>query len=144
MNTTILTAAALGLLLAASAASAQSQRGAGLARLDSDADQRLSREEAALAPRLAQQFALIDSNRDGLLERGELEAYAAERRALRKAAQKLRFAQLDADKDGFLAGSELVERPRLERRDINGDGRVDLAEFSQPPRGLGGWRHCGR
>lgn len=115
-----------------------------LLRLDADQDGRISRDEATLSPRLAQQFPLIDGNADGYLERAELEAYAEQRQALREQAQQRRFARMDTNGDGLLSGSELDERPRLERLDANQDGAVDFAEFSQPPRqrGPGRGRGC--
>ena len=142
MKTTITLLPALALLLAASTANAHAGRGAALKRLDSDGDQRLSREEATLAPRLAQQFPLIDRNADGLLDREEIKAYAEQRRALREEAMGKRFALLDANGDGVLAGEEIEGKRRLERRDTNQDGRIELAEFRQPPRWQG--KRCWR
>jgi len=59
----------------------QAMRGAGhgprgqrWTRWDADGDGRLSREEVANAPRLAQQFDTIDANRDGVLTVEELQA----------------------------------------------------------------------
>lgn len=124
--------AVLALLAASPLSRAAEERGAALQRLDTDQDQRLSRDEAALAPRLAQQFPLIDLDDDAFLDREELRAYAAQRRTLREQAQRSRFALLDQDGDGVIAGTELDGRRRLARRDADQDGRVDFAEFSAP------------
>ncbi len=48
--------------------------GPGFARLDADGDSRISREEAANAPRLTQEFDAIDANKDGFLTVEELQA----------------------------------------------------------------------
>ena len=129
MKTMIGSIALLALLGAGSPVMAHTQGQAALKRLDRDQDLRLSRDEAALAPRLAQQFPLIDSNQDGQLEQGELEAYADARRALREEARRSRFSRLDADGDGVIAGAELEGRQRLARLDRNQDGRIELDEF---------------
>lgn len=129
MNQSIRCLVLLALFGASTPLLAQPERGAALSRLDTDQDQRLSRDEAALAPRLAQQFPLIDANQDGLLERTELQAYAAARRELREEARRARFGALDADGNGVIAGDELEGRQRLARLDANADGRIELDEF---------------
>jgi Ca2+-binding EF-hand superfamily protein len=48
------------------------------AKLDVDGDQRVSRQEAAQRPQLAEKFAAIDGNRDGYLSREELQSYRRE------------------------------------------------------------------
>ncbi|MCK7593447.1 EF-hand domain-containing protein [Pseudomarimonas salicorniae] len=142
MDTRFLVAAAAALSLVTGAAFAHPDRGAIAKRLDSNRDQRISREEAALVPRLAQQFPLIDRSGDGLIDRDEFKAYAEQRRALREEALDRRFALLDADRDGVLSGAEIEARPRLARLDGNDDGRIERAEFT-----LARWfqaRRCGR
>src|SRR5512138_1592263 len=49
-------------------------RHGGLKALDKDGDGRISRDEAAAAPRLAQNFDKIDADHDGFLTREELRA----------------------------------------------------------------------
>ncbi|HEY1136971.1 MAG TPA: calcium-binding protein [Xanthomonadaceae bacterium] len=50
----------------------------GRAKLDTDGDQRVSRQEAAQRPQLTEKFAAIDGDRDGYLSREELQAYRRE------------------------------------------------------------------
>ncbi|MBX3714013.1 MAG: hypothetical protein KF800_18780 [Lysobacter sp.] len=50
----------------------------GWAKLDTDGDQRVSRQEAAQWPRLTEKFAAIDGNKDGYLSREELQSYRRE------------------------------------------------------------------
>jgi Ca2+-binding EF-hand superfamily protein len=57
--------------------------GKGLAALDTNKDQLISREEAKGHPRLAQHFDAIDSNKDGQLSREELKDFRAARHAQR-------------------------------------------------------------
>ena len=52
--------------------------GHGRAKLDADGDQRVSRQEAAQRPHLAEKFAAIDGNKDGYLSREELQSYRRE------------------------------------------------------------------
>jgi Ca2+-binding EF-hand superfamily protein len=51
--------------------------GKGLAALDTNKDQLISREEAKGHPRLEKHFDAIDSNKDGQLSRDELKAFRA-------------------------------------------------------------------
>jgi len=50
----------------------------GRAKLDTDGDQRVSRQEAAQRPQLSEKFAAIDGNKDGYLSREEMQAYRRE------------------------------------------------------------------
>ncbi len=91
---------ALGLLMAATAASAQDQQTAPapentapaqnggehrgppsaesvIARLDTDKDGTISKAEAAASPRMAQRFDTIDTDHDGKLTAAELTAFFA-------------------------------------------------------------------
>ncbi|MBL8263751.1 MAG: calcium-binding protein [Xanthomonadaceae bacterium] len=47
----------------------------GGARLDTDGDKRVSRQEASVRPQLAERFTAIDDNNDGYLTREEFQAY---------------------------------------------------------------------
>ena len=59
---------------AAVAGATSSERAPRFDRLDSNADGKLSRAEAAARPELAQKFEQLDSNKDGFLSRDELTA----------------------------------------------------------------------
>lgn len=48
------------------------------AKLDTDGDQRVSRQEASVRPQLAERFTAIDDNNDGYLTREELQTYRRE------------------------------------------------------------------
>ncbi len=54
------------------------RRGERLAKLDTNKDGQISRDEASAAPRLAQRFDRLDANQDGHLTRDE---FASARRA---------------------------------------------------------------
>jgi EF-hand domain pair len=58
--------------------------GKGLAALDTNKDQLISREEAKGHPRLEKHFDAIDSNKDGQLSRDEFKAFRAARHAQHK------------------------------------------------------------
>lgn len=81
-------------------------RGEHFAALDRDGDGRISREEAAAAPRLAGHFDEIDTSKDGFLTREEMRAAGARARAEMRERAERRFKEADR----------------------NGDGRIDLAE----------------
>jgi Ca2+-binding EF-hand superfamily protein len=98
-----------------------------LKRLDKDGDGRISRDEAAAAPRLAQHFDQIDANHDGFLTPDELKA-AHEARAAEH------FRKIDTDGDGRISLAEaLANAPRLaahfEQVDANHDGFVTPEEL---------------
>ncbi|GAB1406992.1 hypothetical protein MASR1M8_09110 [Thermomonas brevis] len=132
-------------------------QGMGMMHLDTDGDGRISRAEAqAAASRFAERFDAMDANKDGYLDRSDMQARMAERRAAF-------FAAADANKDGVLSREEfaahrnarMAERhkamqPRaqaagkampteaeraqrttaaFDRIDANKDGRISKAEF---------------
>ena len=102
-------------------------RHGGLKALDKDGDGRISRDEAAAAPRLAQGFDRIDANHDGFLARDELKAAHA---AMREA----HWARIDTDGDGRISLAEAqANAPRLAQNfdaiDANHDGFVTREEL---------------
>lgn len=134
----------------------------GMARLDKDADGRISRAEfdagsAERAQRMvasgkgadarkpmhqAPDFAALDANRDGYLVRSEVSAYHERMRPQRDAEfakrSAERFAAADINKDGKLSRLEVSEKmPRLEKSfawmDENRDGFLSQQEL-QPQR----------
>lgn len=89
----------------------QSHRGhhghGGLKALDKDGDGKISREEAAAAPRLAENFDKIDTNHDGFLTRDELQA-------AHQAMARAHWAKIDTDGDGKISRAEAqANAPKL-------------------------------
>lgn len=90
----------------------------GMNALDTDGDGRISRNEADANTRgkrkLGEQFAAIDSNRDGYLVRTELSAYKDRMRPQREAERAKRvnakFAAADLNRDGRLSRLEVDEK----------------------------------
>ena len=68
-------------------------------KLDTDKDGRISRAEAAAAPKLAERFAQMDANRDGFLDRADREAKMRERRTRW-------FNDADSNRDGQISRAE--------------------------------------
>ena len=92
-----------------------------LPRLDRDGDQRISVDEflAAAAPTVTARFTGIDTNRDRVLSRSELDTA--------RAASETRFQALALDDP---ARAEYAAMPTFEELDTDRDGRVDRAEFA--------------
>lgn len=105
-------AAALALLLAASAALAQDTRSEYLQMFDSDGDGRVS--EAEYLAYMDRSFRSMDSNGDGILETGELPGSRGRPIALTDFQDNLRsqFHKLDRNRDGYLDARELTAPPR--------------------------------
>jgi Ca2+-binding EF-hand superfamily protein len=102
-------------------------RGHGLKALDKDGDGRISREEAAAAPRLAERFDQVDANHDGFLTPDEL-------KAAHQAMRQAHFARIDTDGDGRISRAEAqANAPRLaehfDQVDANHDGFVTKDEL---------------
>lgn len=129
---TTLAAIATFALLPLSAAMAHPHHGLRAERLDGNGDGLISRAEATPDARLALQFALIDANSDGQLDRDELKAFAERARAAHDEARAARFVLADTDGNGRLEGDELADRRGLKRLDRNGDGAVDAEEWASP------------
>ena len=120
--------------------------GRGFARLDTDGDGKLSRQEAANSPRLAQNFDVIDTNKDGFLTQDELQAA---RQQFGPGGRGEGWKKLDTDGDGRLSRQEVANAPRLAQNfdaiDSNKDGFLSQEELraarrAQGPRGQGqGW-----
>lgn len=114
------------------------------ARLDTNNDGRLSRDEVAAAKagrdgknRLLENFDAIDGNRDGHVTRAELRTWHERQRPQREAQMRQRFderfAAADLNGDGKLSRVEVDEKmPRLSQRfawlDENGDGFLSREE----------------
>jgi EF hand len=114
--------------------------------LDTDRDGFVTRKEAARLPLLSEGFHIADRNRDGLLERPELEqamsihtapdaAATASAGATTAAAEPSPiFRRLDRNNDGYLDDSELTgdaaSRWNWIASDRDGDGRFSPGEFA--------------
>ncbi|MCR6659843.1 MAG: EF-hand domain-containing protein [Asticcacaulis sp.] len=96
-----------------------------------------SEVEAKSGGRLAKAFDEIDANKDGQVTKDELKAGWQAHRAERQAKM---LARIDTDKDGKVswAESEAMAKARFDKADANHDGFLDATELSQ---GHKGWRH---
>jgi Ca2+-binding EF-hand superfamily protein len=113
--------------------------GHALKALDKDGDGRISRDEAAAAPRLAQNFDRIDADRDGFLTKEEL-------RAAHKAMRVEHWNRMDTDRDGRISLAEAqANAPRLAKNfdqvDANHDGFVTPEELKAAFAAHHGKRH---
>jgi len=105
---------------------------------------------AEVQTKVAEHFARMDSNRDGVLTKAEADAAAeafrgkrAEHRKERRAERgEQAFEKIDANRDGSITRAEwdsaqAQRQQRIAARDHNGDGRPDRARFGH--RGMGGF-----
>lgn len=128
--------------LVAAAAAAPAQTGSG----QTQALQPVTR--AAFMQRLDNAFVGVDSNKDGFLDKAEIESADARVKAARKASllkqREAAFRRLDANKDGSLSLQEYNAplaaaaipksdaAPVLGRLDTNKDSKISLAENRAP------------
>jgi Ca2+-binding EF-hand superfamily protein len=112
-------------------------QGRGFARLDTDGDGKLSRQEVANEPRLAQSFDAIDTNKDGFLTKEELQAARG-----RFGGRGEGWKALDTDGDGKLSRQEVANAPRLAQHfdelDTNKDGFLTPEEMRAARHAHGG------
>lgn len=110
----------------------------GIARLDTNGDGRVSQEEAAKTPRVAEKFTAMDANKDGYLVRSEVRAYQERMRAERIVEMQKqfdeRFSSADLNKDGKLSKSEVEAKmswlvKRFAWLDENRDGFLSREEL---------------
>jgi hypothetical protein len=99
-----------------------------------DADKNGQLEAAELPERLQERIGDIDTSRDGVVSKAELETHfrakQAERRAKFEERAKERFAKTDANQDGMLDQSEVGEHwGKLRVADANGDQRLTPEEL---------------
>lgn len=126
-----------GLAIAAVALPLQAQQAAGdrparQAKIDTNGDGVIDRNEAAAHPRLAERFDQLDRNKDGRIgpeerpQRGDRGG---------RGGKGDRMAALDANRDGAIDRSEAAKAPKLAERfdqlDRNKDGRIGPEERPQ-------------
>ncbi|HST43808.1 MAG TPA: hypothetical protein VLK29_01155 [Luteimonas sp.] len=123
---TVLVVAGLGM----SSAAAQAPRTGNTARvpLDADGDGDISRAEAAQSPRLAEHFAKLDRNGNGVLESSERPRHPARTggRGGRGGHPGAGIERLDADADGRISRAEFDAR-KLPARSHRDGGKVGEA-----------------
>ena len=91
--------------------------------------QRAAEQKQIRAAAAKEMFKLLDTNTDGVIDADEY-TQVNNRKLKRQAHKQAAFAQLDVNKDGFLAPNELPSPVhRLKQLDTNGDGQVSKREM---------------
>ena len=109
--------------------------------LDQDQDGKISREEAENAPkkRLAENFDVVDSNKDGFIDKEEVAQLSTmiQKSGKGKRNPEMIFKILDKDQDGKISREEVENAPKkrlaenFDLLDNNKDGFIDKEEVAQ-------------
>ncbi|MGH8054051.1 MAG: EF-hand domain-containing protein [Stenotrophomonas sp.] len=127
----LLATSATGLAIAASPAGPTPAP----ARMDSNGDGVIDRQEAAAHPRLAERFDALDKNKDGKLARDEMpmprhgmrhDRHHGGERGERGGRDGGFMRGMDTDNDGRISAAEY--RAQFDRLDVNKDGYIDRAD----------------
>ncbi|GGD38450.1 EF-hand domain-containing protein [Pseudoxanthomonas indica] len=133
LTLTILAALGAGSAFAATQSSADPDTRPARASLDVNGDGVIDRTEAAAHPRLAEHFDTLDKNKDGKLNANERPQHKGGRHGRGPRGEGMaRFRQLDKDGDGRISQAEAAAEPKFQQRfadmDANKDGFVDRAD----------------
>lgn len=130
---------AVALALTSAAVFAQAQQAAPerampRLQLDINHDGVIDRAEAAKAPRLAERFDQMDTNKDGKLSADERPQMGGAHRGGPMGGRRGRMMALDADKDARISRAEAQAAQaklgeRFEKMDVNNDGYLDRADM---------------
>lgn len=134
LTLTILAALGAGSAFAATQSAADPNARPARANLDVNGDGVIDRTEAAAHPRLAEHFDSLDKNKDGKLSADERPQRGKDGRQGRgpRGEGMAKFKQLDKGGDGRISQVEAAAEPKFQQRfaemDANKDGFVDRAD----------------
>jgi Ca2+-binding EF-hand superfamily protein len=128
---------ALGCLLAAAAAAqagSDDSHRHGMAAVDADSDGVVTRDEAKAQPWLADKFDSVDANKDGRLDKSELDAMRDAHRAEMQARGEERWKAVDTDGNGSVSRAEAEASTswvagQFDKLDADKDGQLTRDEM---------------
>lgn len=126
--------ATLTLAAASHAGDDPAAQSSGRKTVDANGDGIVTREEAQAHPRLAGQFDVADTNKDGKLDAAEMKAHREAVRGQRRAEAQARWTAADKDGDGAISRKEADDSlpgvaQRFDQVDANRDGKVGRDEM---------------
>ena len=110
--------------------------------MDTDRDGAIERSE--LGVRQAERLHGADKNGDGVLSREEVEAMVLNQIAERRARRMMNRLDVDGDGKVTLAEIDRMRDKRFAVMDLNDDGRIDTRELGEIHRGVEGYGGMGR